>query len=141
MNAIIQCKSVCNIVSVYIIDTFSEMVASTESKPAGFQRPPISNPCLSYWQRTTRAFPLLNVNSELKVPETSKYVIIGSGLSGGLTAFELIEGGVKGSDIVILEAREAAGGASSRNAGHVRPGKFICDNCFSMLSLVLRQWY
>lgn len=106
------------------------MIAATiESTRVGFQKPPIPKPCLSYWQRTTRAFPLLNINSEAKVPETSKYVIIGSGLSGGLTAFELIEGGVKGSDIVILEAREAAGGASSRNAGHVRPGESIYNEC------------
>lgn len=49
-------------------------------------------------------------------------MIIGSGISGGLTAFELIESGAKAEDIVILEAREAASGASSRNAGHVRPG-------------------
>lgn len=83
---------------------------------------PIPNPCLSFWQKTTRAFPLLNTNFETPVPATSKYVIIGSGLSGALTAFSLIEEGVQGSEIVILEAREAASGASSRNAGHVRPG-------------------
>ncbi len=49
-------------------------------------------------------------------------MIIGSGISGALTAFELTENGIDGKDIVILEAREAASGASSRNAGHVRPG-------------------
>lgn len=38
--------------------------------------------------------------------------------------FELLEAGVDGGKVVILEAREAAGGASSRNAGHVRPGVF-----------------
>ena len=37
--------------------------------------------------------------------------------------FKLTENGVSGADIVILEAREAASGASSRNAGHVRPGR------------------
>jgi glycine/D-amino acid oxidase-like deaminating enzyme len=35
-------------------------------------------------------------------------VVIGSGISGGLTAFELLEAGVKGEDVIILEAREAA---------------------------------
>ncbi|KAI9842552.1 MAG: hypothetical protein M1837_007065 [Sclerophora amabilis] len=85
---------------------------------------PIQNPGLSYWQRTTRAFSLLNINRNSPVPPACSHVIIGSGLSGSLTAFELVEGGVRGEDIVILEAREAAGGASSRNAGHVRPDAF-----------------
>lgn len=85
---------------------------------------PNPTPCLSYWQRTTRANPNLHANIETAVPSNSKYVVVGSGISGGLTAFKLIEGGAKAEDIVILEAREAASGASSRNAGHVRPGLF-----------------
>jgi len=51
-------------------------------------------------------------------------VIVGSGISGALTAFSLIESGISGSEIVILEAREAVSGASGRNAGHVRPDAF-----------------
>lgn len=104
--------------------------SNVDSQPKGFQEAPILNPCLSYWHRTTRASPLLDINHDVKVPEKNKYVIIGSGLSGGLTAFKLIEGGVKGSDIVILEAREAESGASSRNAGHVRPGQ-SSPNCYN----------
>ena len=83
---------------------------------------PRQSPCLSYWQRTTRAFPYLLANQSTQVPSSAKFVIVGSGISGGLTAFELLEAGVKGEDVIILEAREAASGASSRNAGHVRPG-------------------
>ncbi|KAI0884596.1 FAD dependent oxidoreductase [Annulohypoxylon maeteangense] len=85
---------------------------------------PVPNPCVSFWQQTTRSFPYLNVNKDEPVPTESKYVIIGSGISGGLTTYELIQGGVSASDIIILEAREAASGASSRNAGHVRPDAF-----------------
>ncbi|KAH6657000.1 FAD dependent oxidoreductase [Truncatella angustata] len=85
---------------------------------------PVPNPCLSYWQQTTRSFPYLNANDTETVPGKVKYVIIGSGISGALTCFELIEGGVAAADITILEAREAASGASSRNAGHVRPDAF-----------------
>ncbi|KAF7717570.1 Uncharacterized protein PECH_006609 [Penicillium ucsense] len=85
---------------------------------------PNNTPCLSYWQRTTRAFPYLAAHHNDPVPTCTQYVVIGSGISGGLTAFELIEAGVAGQDIVILEAREAASGASSRNAGHVRPDAF-----------------
>lgn len=86
---------------------------------------PVEHPCLSWWQQTTRSFPHLNANSTTELPSSTKYLIIGSGISGALTAFELIHSaGVPGSDIVMLEAREAASGASSRNAGHVRPDAF-----------------
>lgn len=99
------------------------MIASEIDLHGGSSRSvPNDTPCLSFWQRTTRGFRLLNSNQDTPVPEDSKYVIVGSGISGALTAFELIEGGVKGEEIIILEAREAASGASSRNAGHVRPG-------------------
>ncbi|KAK2803237.1 hypothetical protein FQN50_007104 [Emmonsiellopsis sp. PD_5] len=90
-------------------------------------------PCLSYWQRTTRAFPLLHANRDAAVPASAKYVIIGSGLSGALTAFELLDAGVKGDEVIILEAREAASGASSRNAGHVRPDAFRGFTFYSKL--------
>ncbi|KAI6835861.1 FAD dependent oxidoreductase [Hortaea werneckii] len=82
---------------------------------------PFTSPCLSYWHRTTRAWPHLNENHDHPVPSQAKYCIIGSGLSGALTAWELVESGVDGRDIVVLEAREAVSGASGRNAGHVRP--------------------
>lgn len=85
---------------------------------------PRDAPSLSYWHRTTRAFKYLTANADATVPTTSPFVIIGSGISGALTAFSLIEAGVKGEDIVILEAREAVSGASGRNAGHVRPDAF-----------------
>ncbi|KAJ5894762.1 hypothetical protein N7495_006453 [Penicillium taxi] len=92
---------------------------------------PRSRSCLSYWQRTTRAFPYLFSNQSTAPPSACKYVIIGSGICGGLTAFELLEAGVKGEDVVILEAREAASGASSRNAGHVRPDAFRGFSAYS----------
>lgn len=99
------------------------------TSPNGTSRSlPQEVPGLSYWQRTTRAFPHLFANRETPLPSTSKYVIIGSGISGALSAFELIEVGAKAADIIILEAREAASGASSRNAGHVRPGKTRMKN-------------
>src|SRR5690242_15706951 len=99
------------------------MIASNEDLQGGISpSAPIPKPCLSYWQRTTRGYRHLNANNNTEVLKESKYVVIGSGISGALTAFELTKNGVKGEDIVILEAREAASGASSRNAGHVRPG-------------------
>jgi len=64
------------------------------------------------------------VNRSEPVPSSAGYVIIGSGLSGALTAFELLKGGVRPEEVIILEAREAVSGASGRNAGHVRPDAF-----------------
>lgn len=83
---------------------------------------PLPSPCLSYWHRTTRAFPHLNANKYAPVPSSVEYVIIGSGIAGALTAFKLVEEGVEADKVIILEAREAVSGASGRNAGHVRPG-------------------
>lgn len=86
---------------------------------------PVADPCLSFWQQTTRSFPHLNANADTAPPSRTKYLVIGSGISGALTAFELVHSaGIPGSDITILEAREAVSGASGRNAGHVRPDAF-----------------
>ncbi|KAH7014837.1 FAD dependent oxidoreductase [Ilyonectria destructans] len=85
---------------------------------------PVPSPNLSHWHRTTRSFPHLNENHLADVPSSTKYLIIGSGISGALTAWELIHNGVKGEDVLILEAREAVSGATGRNAGHVRPDAF-----------------
>ncbi|KAJ5348728.1 hypothetical protein MYU51_006903 [Penicillium brevicompactum] len=85
---------------------------------------PFPSACLSHWHRGTRSFPHLNANYNAKVPTTTKHAIIGSGISGALTAFSLIENGTNPTDILILEAREAVSGASGRNAGHIRPDAF-----------------
>jgi len=107
-----------------ISTSYSIMIGFNEVLKGGVSpSAPIPEPCLSYWQRTTRAFPHLNTNCNTSVPTSKKYVIVGSGISGALSAFELTENGIQGEDIIILEAREAASGASSRNAGHVRPGR------------------
>jgi glycine/D-amino acid oxidase-like deaminating enzyme len=82
---------------------------------------PYTHSSLSYWHRTTRAFPYLNTNKTNPAPASAQYVIIGSGISGALTAFELLEAGVEPNEVLIIEAREAVSGSSGRNAGHVRP--------------------
>lgn len=89
---------------------------------------PVADPCLSYWQQTTRSFLHLNANANANtcpIPAATKYLVLGSGLTGALAAYQLIhDAGVPASDVLLLEAREAASGASSRNAGHVRPDAF-----------------
>ncbi|KAI5925992.1 FAD dependent oxidoreductase [Camillea tinctor] len=100
------------------------MAAPAPSSPRAWGLP-VPNPCVSFWQQTTRSFPYLHANRDADLPSSSvRYAIIGSGISGGLTAFKLLESGVAPQEVVILEAREAASGASSRNAGHVRPDAF-----------------
>ena len=85
---------------------------------------PYPDSCLSYWHRTTRSFPYLNHNKTNAVPGSAQYVVIGSGISGALTAFKLLEAGINPEEVLILEAREAVSGSSGRNAGHVRPDAF-----------------
>ncbi|KPI36975.1 uncharacterized protein AB675_6040 [Cyphellophora attinorum] len=100
-------------------------LSTTSAKPLIEPSLPQSEPCLSWWHQTTRAFPYLNANNDKPVPSSTKYLIIGSGISGALTAYTLVHDyNVPGDEIVILEAREAVSGASGRNAGHVRPDAF-----------------
>ncbi|PWY73028.1 DAO-domain-containing protein [Aspergillus heteromorphus CBS 117.55] len=85
---------------------------------------PCALPGLSHWHRTTHAFPYLNHNAETPLPARSPLVIIGTGISGALAAFKLVDAGVPPDEILLLEARQAVGGSSGRNAGHVRPDAF-----------------
>ncbi|KAJ5307588.1 FAD dependent oxidoreductase [Penicillium atrosanguineum] len=85
---------------------------------------PYDSSTLSIWHRTTRSFPHLHANHFADVPASAKYLIIGSGISGVLTTWKLVESGIEGDEILIIEAREAVSGASGRNAGHIRPDAF-----------------
>ncbi|CAG9998542.1 unnamed protein product [Clonostachys byssicola] len=94
---------------------------------------PTPGSSLSFWHQTTRSFPYLNANRDTKVPSSAKYLIIGSGISGVLTAWELVNTGVKGEEVLVLEAREAVSGATGRNAGHIRPDAFRGFSAFSSI--------
>lgn len=85
---------------------------------------PSKSSSLSYWHRTTRSFKYLNHNQNEPLPASTIYAIIGSGLSGSLVAYNLLQRGIPGKDILILEAREAVSGSTGRNAGHCRPDAF-----------------
>lgn len=108
---------------------------STKVDTASYSSLPVPDPCLSYWHRTTRAWPHLNHNDSTPVPTSTKYLILGSGLAGSLTAWSLLEKGIPANDVVILEAREAVSGASGRNAGHVRPDAFRGDGGHEKLAI------
>ncbi|KAG4028233.1 hypothetical protein MFRU_023g00700 [Monilinia fructicola] len=63
------------------------------------------------------------------LPETTEYLIIGSGITGGAVAQTLLEGLAKTSGsgdqpsshprVVMLEARDSCSGATGRNGGHI----------------------
>lgn len=78
--------------------------------PPGLPRP---DPVRSYWWPE----PLDSIadrRTTLNLPEHADVVILGSGVSGSTTAYNLLstDGGLK---VVMLEARQAASGASGRN--------------------------
>ncbi|WWC73169.1 uncharacterized protein I206_107135 [Kwoniella pini CBS 10737] len=76
---------------------------------------------MSHWLGTVRNNPLLDLRSSEKLPASAEVVIIGSGISGALTALNLLESRTPPNSIVMLEARELCSGATGRNAGHCKP--------------------
>ncbi|KAL0948593.1 hypothetical protein HGRIS_011151 [Hohenbuehelia grisea] len=92
---------------------------------------PSSQPCLSYWQRTTRHWSRLTSGANESVPQTADVVIIGSGLSGALVAYELLYNPSPPSNVVMLEAREVCSGATARHAGHCRPDAYRGYSAYS----------
>lgn len=82
---------------------------------------PVPNPTPSYWHEPKAA--IANYRSADSLPSSADYVIIGSGISGTMVAWNLLEKGVKGK-IVMLEAREACGGATGRNGGHTKAASY-----------------
>lgn len=78
---------------------------------------------LSYWLQQVRSDPLLDNRTTKTLPKETDTVIIGSGLSGTLTAKHLLETWPS-RKVVILEAREFCSGATGRNAGHCKPDQW-----------------
>ncbi|WWC97887.1 hypothetical protein V866_004775 [Kwoniella sp. B9012] len=76
---------------------------------------------LSHWLATVRNNPLLDYRSNEQLPSKANVVIIGSGISGALTALNLLESDNPPRSVVMLEAREMCSGATGRNAGHCKP--------------------
>jgi glycine/D-amino acid oxidase-like deaminating enzyme len=58
--------------------------------------------------------------------KSSKYVITGSGISGAMIAHKLLQADPSSSaSIVMLEARQICSGATGRNGGHCRVGRYL----------------
>ncbi|KAJ7837125.1 DAO-domain-containing protein [Mycena leptocephala] len=79
---------------------------------------------LSYWLQNVRASPLLDHRTTEELPKSAEIVIIGSGMSGTLIAYELLTRPNPPKSIMILEARELCSGATGRNAGHCKPDQY-----------------
>ncbi|ODH48096.1 hypothetical protein GX48_05782 [Paracoccidioides brasiliensis] len=79
---------------------FAPKTSNSNSENCSGKCLPNATPCLSYWQRTTRPFPLLYASREEKV------------VSSRLTI-----SGINWKDVIILEARKAESGAGSQNIG------------------------
>lgn len=82
--------------------------ASTDS-PSGL---PVDNPSKSYWLSEPSKI-LLGHRTTKDLPQTADVLIIGSGITGALTAHFLKEK-APNLNVVMLEAREACWGATGR---------------------------
>ncbi|KAK7445712.1 hypothetical protein VKT23_014707 [Stygiomarasmius scandens] len=86
--------------------------------------PKLKGQSLSYWLQGVRANPLLDHRTTENLPESADVVIIGSGMTGALTALTLLSSPNPPSSILMLEARELCSGATGRNAGHCKPDQW-----------------
>jgi len=82
---------------------------------------PCANPTTSYWQTTPHRLANHRTTAALPTTQVFDFIIIGSGISGAATAYKLLSRNPS-LQILILEARTAASGASGRNGGHCRAG-------------------
>ena len=102
---------------------------------AGFPHP---KPTLSFWLQGTRSNTLIGHRTTQTIPNAADVVIIGAGMSGAATAYNLFRehtpvGGAL-PNVVIIEAREACYGATGRNGGHCKPD-FYRGGCYKFTSL------
>jgi glycine/D-amino acid oxidase-like deaminating enzyme len=87
--------------------------------PVGLPR---RNPTKAYWQ--TPPLPISDHRTTPTLPRYTKYVIVGSGITGASIAYKLLQE-EPDACIVILEARQASSGATGRNGGHCRAGRYL----------------
>ncbi|KIV85327.1 hypothetical protein PV11_01030 [Exophiala sideris] len=82
---------------------------------------PRSNPTQSYWQDPPDE--LADCRTTPDLPRDADILIIGSGVSGASIAYNLLcsDSSLK---VVLVEARQAASGASGRNGGHTKTATY-----------------
>ncbi|KAK0306882.1 hypothetical protein LTR91_007669 [Friedmanniomyces endolithicus] len=86
--------------------------------PPGLPRP---RPTVSYWQDPPADIADLRTTAAL--PANADYVVVGSGISGAFVAYKILCKQPEAS-VVVLEARQAASGATGRNGGHTKAASY-----------------
>ncbi|KAJ5610367.1 hypothetical protein N7510_007086 [Penicillium lagena] len=86
---------------------------------AGF---PVENPTTSYWQ--TPPLPISDHRTTPHLPQTTEYCIVGSGITGASIAYKILNANPS-AQILMLEGRTACSGATGRNGGHCRAGRYL----------------
>lgn len=88
---------------------------------------PASAPTSSYWLDDPPFPDLVDVRSD-KLPESADVAVIGSGITAVAVARAyLLEAQRKNKpsgNVVVLEARQLASGATGRNGGHIKPASY-----------------
>jgi hypothetical protein len=74
---------------------------------------PRANPTISYWQDPPDT-EITDYSSSEQVLEAADTLIVGSGITGSLVAWNLLQSQGNGR-VVMLEARQACSGATGRN--------------------------
>ncbi|PSN61653.1 FAD dependent oxidoreductase-like protein [Corynespora cassiicola Philippines] len=85
--------------------------------------PPVNNPTPSYWHAPKSALANVTLPENKANSLVYDHVIIGSGISGTAIAFYLLKA-KPSARILMLEAREACGGATGRNGGHTKAASY-----------------
>lgn len=91
---------------------------------------PVPNPITSYWQIPPHRIAEHRSTSDLPTATLFDYIIVGSGVSGAAIAYKLLSRDPSLS-ILMLEARTAASGASGRNGGLCRAGRWLNYKAYS----------
>ncbi|EJD52483.1 nucleotide-binding domain-containing protein [Auricularia subglabra TFB-10046 SS5] len=93
-----------------VISRYQRVQARVQADPGL----PVSNPSRSFWMHPHARLP----RSEL--PVYADVVILGSGITAASVA-RTLHAEQPGISVVVLDARDACGGATGRNGGHLKP--------------------
>jgi len=95
----------------------NEREVEQKSGVIGEERIKTSGAHRSIWQRTLPTAPSFPpLQRDIAMQEGCDTVIIGAGISGLTTAYELIR---KGRDVVVIDARQIVGGETGRTSAHL----------------------
>ena len=94
------------------------MLATLATATAGSMIGPLPNPTRSWWLEYMPPAAAADASAIAELPARAEVVIIGAGITGCATAHWLRR--LTGrTDVVVLDARGCAGGATGRNGGHL----------------------